>query len=961
MPKTTRKKTTKAVNDVVNITGARTHNLRGVDVEIPKGQLTVITGISGSGKSSLAFDTLYAEGYRRYAESLSSYARQFLGVMDKPDVDKIEGLSPAIAIDQKNVSHNPRSTVGTITEIYDYLRLLYSRIGVPHCPKCGTDVTRQTPSQITDQLLALPAEWVIIAAPVVSGKKGEHRKVIAEIERQGFLRARIDGKLYRLDELPDDLLADRYKIHHIDVVVDRVALGSDSSADDRSRVLDSVETALRIGKGFMSVLINAHQKKAGRGEDAYDEINFSENFSCPQCGTSIAQNIEPRLFSFNSPYGACSTCTGLGKILEIDPDLVMPNKNLTLAEGAIKSWMNASHRVGRQSYFWTQLEEFSQSAGFSLDVPVNKLPEDVLHTILYGSPEHHFEGVIPNLQRRYHETDSDYTRQEIERYMRESICPMCSGTRLKKEALAVTVDGKNISQFSTASIAQALAATEHLMREGKLSASERTIALPILKEIAERLKFLVNVGLDYLSLDRSATSLAGGEMQRIRLATQIGSGLSGVIYILDEPSIGLHQRDQSKLITALKHLRDLRNTVVVVEHDEQTIRESDWVVDVGPGAGVNGGTITFSGTPQALLKSATLTGEYLSGKKKISSLDFAFSQTDLHAGKKLSIKNAYGHNLKNVDADIPLGKFVTVCGVSGSGKSSLILDTLSPALLKQFYQAKENPLPYDAINGTEYVDRVIVVDQSPIGRTPRSNPATYTGVFTYIRDLFSSLPESKARGYTAGRFSFNVKGGRCEVCQGDGVKKIEMFFLPDVYVECEECRGERYNKDVLSIEYKGKNIAQVLKMSVVEAKEFFANIPPLYEKLKVLDEVGLGYIQLGQSATTLSGGEAQRIKLSTELSRRATGKTVYILDEPTTGLHFDDIKKLLMLLHQLVEKGNSIIVIEHNLDVIATSQWLIEMGPEGGEKGGQLLFSGTPEELARRKSSPTGAFLKQII
>jgi len=927
--------------DFIKIRGARVHNLQNVDVDIPKNKLVVITGISGSGKSSLAFDTLYAEGQRRYVESLSAYARQFLGVMDKPDVDKIEGISPAISIDQRKASHNPRSTVGTITEIYDYLRLLFARIGVPHCPKCGKQVSRQTIDEIVKQALRLPQKSEItVLGPIIRGKKGEHHGVLEEIQRGGFVRVRIDGIVHRIEEALEKIL-DRKKKHSIEVVVDRLIL---EKGLDKSRLVDSLETALKLGKGI--AMVNSKSK----------DIIFSEHFACEECGISLPE-LEPRLFSFNSPYGACPACQGLGEKLEVDPKLVIPNANLTLAEGAIFPWAHASHKIGRQGYFWLQLQELAQKHKFSLDTSVKDLPKKIVDLILYGSDS--FEGVIPSLERRYHQTDSEYTRSEIEQYMVEKKCEQCKAKRLRPEALAVKIAAKSIDEVVDMSIDK----TKRFFSELPSKNGTNKIIQPITKEIINRLQFLIDVGLDYLTLNRRADSLSGGEEERIRLATQIGSKLSGVLYILDEPSIGLHSRDQQRLINTLKQLRDLGNTVVVVEHDTQTIKAADWVVDVGPRAGKHGGRITFQGTPQSLLKSHTLTGDYLSGRKMVEvnpqkkkkAVEVSSQQNEL------VIKGASEHNLKNIDVKIPLGKFVCITGVSGSGKSSLMNDILARALLKRFYNAKEQPGEHKEISGIEFLNKVVLVDQSPIGRTPRSNPATYTGAFSYIRDLLTKTKEARIRGYQPGRFSFNVKGGRCEACEGQGVKKIEMYFLPDVYVQCSECKGRRFNQETLSIEYKGKNISQALEMTVEEAMEFFKNIPGLYEKLKTLNEVGLGYIQIGQPAPSLSGGEAQRVKLATELSKKATGKTLYILDEPTTGLHFDDIKKLIQVLKGLVEKGNTVLIIEHNLDVIKNADYLLDLGPEGGEKGGYIVAEGSPAEIAKNKKSYTGQYLKAVL
>jgi len=945
-------------NDFIRIKGARVHNLKNIDLDLPKNKLIVITGLSGSGKSSLAFDTLYAEGQRRYVESLSAYARQFLGVMDKPDVDKIEGISPAISIDQRKSTHNPRSTVGTITEIYDYLRLLYARIGKPHCPNCGKSISRQTVDQIVDQVLKLPkGSEITILGPVIRTKKGEHHGVLEEIQRGGFVRVRVDGTVFPVEESLDKPM-DKQKKHDIEVVVDRLVLDKDL---DRSRLVDSLEIALRLGKGI--VIVN---KKSAKPVNDYKEndLIFSEHFACEECGISLPE-LEPRLFSFNNPYGACPECTGLGEKLEVDPGLVIPNKRLTIAEGAIWPWSRASHKVGRQGYYYSILSGLADKYKFSLDEEVENLPKKVIDIILYGDGlpgQGGFEGVTANLQRRYHETDSDWTRQEIEQYMVIKLCPKCQGKRLKPEVLAVTVADLSIDKVVDMPVDKVKEFFELL--PSKLNVGEVKVSQPILKEIIDRTQFLTDVGLAYLTLSRKAGTLAGGEEQRIRLATQIGSKLSGVLYILDEPSIGLHARDQHKLIDTLVKLKELGNTVVVVEHDPQTMAASDWIVDIGPGAGKHGGKVVFEGTYKEILKSHTLTGDYLSGRKTVSiegRKKKPFRPGGYPAqGKQryLEIKGAEEHNLRNVDVKIPLGKFVCVTGVSGSGKSSLVNDILAKYLLKKFYRAKDEPGKHKEILGTENVNKVVLVDQSPIGRTPRSNPATYTGAFSHIRDIFTKTKEARVRGYSAGRFSFNVKGGRCEACEGQGQKKVEMYFLPDIYVECEECRGKRYNKEVLEITYKDKNIAEVLEMTVEEAMEFFKNIPGLYEKMKTLKEVGLSYVALGQAATSLSGGEAQRVKLATELSRKGTGKTLYILDEPTTGLHFDDIKKLISVLGGLVDKGNTVLVIEHNIDLIKNADWLIDLGPEGGSGGGQIVGEGTPADIAKIKASYTGKYLK---
>ena len=952
------------MDNFIKIRGARVHNLKNIDLDIPKNKLVVLTGLSGSGKSSLAFDTLYAEGQRRYVESLSAYARQFLGVMDKPDVDKIEGISPAISIDQRKSQHNPRSTVGTITEIYDYLRLLYARIGKPHCPNCGKLISRQTIDRIVEQVLKLRNKEIMILGPVIRAKKGEHRSVLEEIQRGGFVRVRVDHRIFLIEEALEKNL-DKQKKHNIEVVVDRLVL---DKGLDRSRLVDSLETALKLGKG---IVIVSKRGQTPRGGSDPSDLVFSEHFACEECGISLPE-LEPRIFSFNNPYGACPECTGLGEKLEVDPELVIPNKRLTLAEGAIWPWSRASHKVGRQGYFSSKIYELAEKHNFSVDDEVKDLPKKVIDIILYGDGE--FEGVVANLERRYHETDSEWTRQEIEQYMVVKQCPKCKGKRLKPEVLAVTMGDVSIDKISEMSIDNTKKFFEEL--NSKLNAADAKVSRSIAKEIIDRLQFLNDVGLNYLTLSRKAGTLAGGEEQRIRLATQIGSKLSGVLYILDEPSIGLHARDQQRLIDTLVRLRDLGNTVVVVEHDPQTMLAADWIVDVGPGAGKHGGKVVFEGTPQQLLKSDSLTGKYLSGKLVIarseatkqsrvraqnsglprSSADFA--RNDI-AQKFLEIKGAQEHNLKNINVEIPLGKFVCVTGVSGSGKSSLVDDILAKALLKKFYRAKDEPGKHKEILGVEHLNKVVLVDQSPIGRTPRSNPATYTGAFSYIRDIFTKTKEARVRGYSAGRFSFNVKGGRCEACEGQGQKKVEMYFLPDIYVECEECRGRRYNKEVLEITYKDKNISEVLNMTVEEAMEFFKNIPGLYEKMKTLKEVGLSYIELGQPATSLSGGEAQRVKLATELSRKGTGKTLYILDEPTTGLHFDDIKKLISVLRGLVEKNNTVLVIEHNQDFIKCADFIIDLGPEGGDQGGQIVAEGTPSDIIKNKNSYTGKYLKQ--
>ena len=939
-------------NEIV-IKGARVHNLQNVTIKIPRDKLVVLTGLSGSGKSSLAFDTLYAEGQRRYVESLSAYARQFLGLMDKPDVDQIDGLSPAISIDQKSTTRNPRSTVGTVTEIYDYLRLLYARTGIAHCPQCGKPIQRQTVQQMAEQVLEFPVDSrLLILAPLIRDRKGEHRSVLKEARTEGYARVRVDGTVYTIEEA-EGVPLDRQKRHTIEIVVDRYFR---EAKPDKPRLADSLETAIRHGNGLVVV----------QNIDTGEERTFSEAFSCLDCGVNVA-SLEPRDFSFNSPHGACPDCTGLGAKQEIDADLVIPNKKLSLAEGAIKPWSKS----GRSRWYDRLLGAVADSKNIPLDIPVNKLKKDQLHTILYaehepiavrtsrGAWDTTYEGVIPQLMRRYKETESDHSRKEIEQFMVERPCPTCEGRRLKPAPLSVRVCGSTIHDVVSVGISDALLFFKDVQKNGGegFGKQQQQIAKQILKEIIARLSFLEDVGLSYLTLDRRAGTLAGGEAQRIRLATQIGSGLVGVLYILDEPSIGLHQRDNTKLIKTLKNLRELGNTVVVVEHDEETIRTADQVVDIGPGAGEHGGKVVFQGTPKQLERANTLTGKYLSGKLSISSP----KKYRKGNGKKISIVGATEHNLKNVSVDIPLGTLTCVTGVSGSGKSTLINDILSQVLARDFHRAKTQPGAHKDIKGLKNLDKVITIDQSPIGRTPRSNPATYTGLFTPIRDLFASTEEAKVRGYKSGRFSFNVKGGRCETCQGDGVLKIEMHFLPDVYVQCDECKGKRYNAEALEIEYKGTTIADVLDMTVEHALSFFHAIPSIKDKLQTLTDVGLGYIHLGQPATTLSGGEAQRIKLATELSRRATGKTLYILDEPTTGLHFDDVARLLGVLQRLVDKGNTVLVIEHNLDIIKSADHIIDMGPEGGGGGGQVVATGTPKDIAKVKKSHTGQYLKKML
>jgi excinuclease ABC subunit A len=936
--------------DKLTIRGAREHNLKNIDLEIPRDQLVVITGLSGSGKSSLAFDTIYAEGQRRYVESLSAYARQFLGLMEKPDVDFIDGLSPAIAIEQRAASKNPRSTVGTVTEIHDYLRLLFARIGRPHCPKCGQPISSQTVQQITDAILEQPeGTKLAILAPLIQSRKGEYRELFDKLRREGFVRVRIDRKLYDIDALP---VLDKNKKHAVDAVVDRMTIGPKS----QKRIADSLETALKLSEGLVAAIYNDKQ-----------EVLYSEKLSCTKCHISLGE-LSPRMFSFNSPFGACPACSGLGTKREIDPESLVHNPDLTVNQGAISHYGDPmGHWIG------SHLEAVAKAYGFSLDEPWGKMSQKNRDILLYGTDKEvkvryesasndnvyqftkKFEGIIPMMMRRYQQTDSEYVRYEVEKFMSILPCPVCLGARLKPESLAVKVAGRSINELSKLSVKNS---RQFFGSELKLSEKEKTIAKQVLKEINSRLGFLTDVGLDYLSLDRHSESLSGGEAQRIHLATQIGASLTGVLYVLDEPSIGLHQKDNIKLLNTLVKLRDIGNTVIVVEHDKETMLAADFIVDLGPGAGSGGGEIVALGTPKkVMLTRASLTGQYLAGTRRIP------VPKKRREGNKLSLKlfGCRENNLKDFDAEFPLAKLIGITGVSGSGKSTLINDTLYQALAQKLYRSRTQPGKFRKMEGWEFLDKVINIDQSPIGRTPRSNPATYTGLFTTLRELFALTQESKLRGYANGRFSFNVKGGRCEACEGDGIVKIEMHFLPDVYVPCEVCKGQRYNRETLEVTYKGKNIAEILRMTVAEAQEFFANIPKVARKLTTLADVGLGYIQLGQSATTLSGGEAQRVKLSAELSKIATGKTLYILDEPTTGLHFEDVKMLLAVLHRLADKGNTVIVIEHNLDVVKSADWIIDLGPEGGDEGGRILACGTPEQVAANKASYTGQYLKKEL
>ncbi len=948
--------------DKISIRGARANNLKNIDIDIPRDKLVVITGLSGSGKSSLAFDTIYAEGQRRYVESLSSYARMFLGVMDKPDVDMITGLSPAISIDQKSTSRNPRSTVATVTEIYDYLRLLFARIGVPHCPICHKEVARRTSQDIINQVMQWPtASKLMVLAPIVTQKKGSFSHIGEQYLAKGFARARVDGIIYALEEWPE---LDKNLRHDIEIIIDRFVMAPDME----SRVAGSVEQALELGEGIMKILCIKDQSVAiGQNnintQDA-EIVTYSQRYACPDHPDELIPELEPRLFSFNAPQGACPTCTGLGTRMEIDPSLVL-NPNLTIAEGGIRPY----NRINQESWWLKRLTAVGERHGFSVREPIREISEENIQKILYGTGEEKYrvklsngyeydavyEGVIPNLERRYKETESDFIRKDIERFMRERICQTCHGARLKPVVLAITIHDLNIMDMCAMDVDQTL---EVLNSDLHLTENEELIAAPILKEIKARVGFMKDVGLNYLELGRSAATLSGGEAQRIRLATQIGSGLQGVLYVLDEPSIGLHQRDNDRLIATLKHLRDLKNTVIVVEHDHDTIMQADYLVDIGPGAGVNGGKVIAAGTPAEVAKMPdSITGQYISGKKKIETP----KKRRKISNRWLTVVGARENNLKNIDVRFPLGVLTVVSGVSGSGKSTLVNEILANELQARLNRAQTVPGAHERIDGIEQLNKIIVIDQSPIGRTPRSNAATYTGVFNNIRDLFAEQPEAQVRGYKAGRFSFNVKGGRCEKCQGDGVLKIEMHFLPDVFVTCDECHGKRYNREALEVKFKGKTISDVLDMTVDEAVEFFEALPLISGKLKTLQEVGLGYIKLGQPATTFSGGEAQRIKLATELSRRSTGKTLYILDEPTTGLHTDDVKRLLSILQRLVDGGNSMIVIEHNLDVIKTADWIIDMGPEGGQGGGRVVATGTPEDVAKNAKSDTGKYLKKIL
>lgn len=964
-------------SNVIRVVGARVHNLKNITVEIPRDKLVVITGLSGSGKSSLAFDTIFAEGQRRYVESLSAYARQFLGQMEKPDVDTIEGLSPAVSIDQKGVSHNPRSTVGTVTEIYDYLRLLFARIGIPHCPECGREVVRQSAQEIVDAVEALPeGSRLLILSPLVRGRKGTHQSILEEIRKSGFVRARVDGVVYELDE---DIQMDRYKIHTIEAVVDRLIIHKHENREDastsRTRLTDSIETALKFGDGYLTVNVTPGASSDSVAAEEPRDIHFSEHLACPEHGISLPE-IEPRTFSFNTPHGACPECQGLGGKLEIDPDLLIPDSDLSINEGAIaaQEWNGPREEGG---YYWQALEAAAREFHIDLSAPVNNLPKEKLDVILYGTRGQEvtihyksaegrqatfkaaFEGVINNLQRRYNETNSEYIRERISEFMSERVCPSCNGARLRREALAVTVDGVDIIQITRWPVLRIMDWVERLAGPNTpLNSRQQAIAERILKEISARLGFLVNVGLDYLTLERTAGSLSGGEAQRIRLATQIGSHLMGVLYVLDEPSIGLHPRDNTRLLNTLKGLRDLGNTVLVVEHDEETIRTADWVLDLGPGAGEHGGYLVSQGRVEDIIdNSQSLTGAYLSGRLKVP----IPAKRRTGNGKVLTIIGARENNLKNIDVRIPLGKLVCITGVSGSGKSTLMVEILYKALARQLYNSHTIPGEHERIEGLEHIDKIINIDQSPIGRTPRSNPGTYTSLFDQIRTLFADLPESKVRGYKPGRFSFNVHGGRCEACQGQGQLRIEMQFLPDVYVPCDVCHGARFNRETLQVRFKDYNIADVLDMTVDQALDVFSAFQSMVNKLKTLQEVGLGYIRIGQPATTLSGGEAQRVKLARELSKRSTGRTMYVLDEPSVGLHAADVHKLIDVLQRLVDSGNSVVIIEHNLDIIKVADYLIDLGPEGGDRGGEIIAEGTPEQVAQVETSFTGQFLRGVV
>jgi excinuclease ABC subunit A len=943
-------------SEFIVIRGAKEHNLKNINLELPRNELIVITGLSGSGKSSLAFDTIYAEGQRRYVESLSSYARQFLEQIQKPDVEYIEGLSPAIAIEQRTAGGNPRSTVGTQTEIYDYLRILFARIGEVLCYQCGRPIEKQSAQEIVQRVMSLPLQTDIqILAPLVRGRKGEYKDIFVQIQKAGFVRVRVDGKVY---ELPTKIKLKKYNIHHIEVVVDRLLV----KPEIKNRLTDSIETALKVGKGIIIVSqlagepVSPLNRQTGKPANRQTDLVFSEQYACTKCGISYSE-VEPRMFSFNSPYGACPDCHGLGTRLEFDPDLVIPDKNKSINAGAIEPWKRGGR--GYILYYRWLIRQLSYEMGFNLDTPFRKLSKEVQKAILYGTDVEvngrPFEGIIPHLERLFHQTQSDYLKEEISRFMSSLACPVCLGARLKKESLAVKIYHKNIWEVTQMSIKDA----HRFFRQLELTERQKIIGHQALKEIMQKLQFCIDVGLEYLTLDRKSSTLSGGEAQRIRLATQVGSGLVGVLYILDEPSIGLHQKDNAKLISTLKALRDLGNTLIVVEHDESTILAADYIVDLGPGAGRHGGEVVFSGTKEDLLKHPdSLTAKYL---RKELGVCKVIQRRPWQKRKFLEVKGAREHNLKNIDVKFPLGVFICITGVSGSGKSTLIDEILYRSLAQKLYKSKEKPGLHEKIIGRELIDKVIVVDQSPIGRTPRSNPATYTGVFNHVRDIFSQLPEARLGGYKPGRFSFNVKGGRCEACAGDGIKKIEMHFLPDVYVKCDVCKGRRFNEATLEVKYKGKSIADVLDMTVEEALDLFTNIPKIKNILTYLFEVGLGYIELGQSATTLSGGEAQRVKLSSELSKRSTGKTLYLLDEPTTGLHFADVGKFLSVLQRLVDKGNSVCVIEHNLEVIKCADYIIDLGPEGGENGGEIVASGSPEELLGNKNSYTAQFLRKIL